>query len=178
MSKDDQTTEEFIREITRNQSALVAYIRSLLPTYPDARDILQEVNITLWKKRTLYRKDSNFKAWAFKVARFHVLNEHRRMKKSKELVFDDDILNSLSEGGEISPESLDARYNALRVCREKLRKEDRELLKVRYSDGISIKQYSKLHKFNAGTVRAKLRDIRVKLKKCITLQIASEGRND
>jgi DNA-directed RNA polymerase specialized sigma24 family protein len=47
---DDNPPEEFIREITRYQSAIAAYIRSLLPTHPDYMDILQEVNVTLWKK--------------------------------------------------------------------------------------------------------------------------------
>lgn len=177
MAKHEQVVEEFIREITRNQSAMTAYIRSLLPTHPDPRDILQEVNITLWKKRKQYQAGSNFKAWAFKVARFHVLNERRRMKKSHELVFDDDIINELSEGVEITVPALDSRLSALRVCQEKLRNEDRELLRVRYSEGVSIQQYAVLHEYNAGTVRAKLRNIRIKLKECITFQLAKEVEN-
>lgn len=172
MSKEGQAVEEFIREITRNQPAMVAYARSLLPTHPDPRDILQEVNITLWKKRKQYRAGSNFKAWAFKVVRFHVLNERRRMKKSQELVFDEDIIDDLSDGTPITLPSLDGRLSALRICQEQLRGKDRELLRVRYSEGVSIEQYAQLHECNAGTVRAKLRKIRIKLKDCITFRLA------
>lgn len=172
MSKEsEQVAEEFIREITRHQSAIVAYIRSLLPTHPDPRDVLQEVNITMWKKRKQYRGGSNFKAWSFKIARFHVLNERRRMQKSQELMFDDDIMEELSGGQEISVTSLDRRLIALRTCLGKIKNKDRELLKVRYTDGVSIEKYSQLNGCNSGTVRAKLRMIRVKLKECIGHQL-------
>ena len=60
--EDQDTPNDFIHEITRYQSAIAAYIRSLLPTHPDYMDILQEVNVTLWKKRAKYQLGSNFKA--------------------------------------------------------------------------------------------------------------------
>ena len=53
--EDQDTPNDFIHEVTRYQSAIAAYIRSLLPTHPDYMDILQEVNVTLWKKRDKYQ---------------------------------------------------------------------------------------------------------------------------
>lgn len=77
--EDSDTPNDFIHEVTRYQSAIAAYIRSLLPTHPDYMDILQEVNVTLWKKRDKYQPGSNFKAWAFSTARYHVMNARRKM---------------------------------------------------------------------------------------------------
>lgn len=171
--KDD--TEEFIREITRHQSVLTAFIRSLLPNHIDPRDILQEVNITLWRKKSQYNKGTNFKAWSFTVAKFHVLNERKKLKRKQHLVFDDDILEDLSTGGPLSVGLLDDQLAALKQCVSKLRDKDRILLKMRYSSGTSIEQYAKAHKRKAATVRASLRLIRNALRACILNQIKKEA---
>ena len=167
----DHAMEEFIREITRHQPALVAFLRSLLPGHPDPRDVLQEVNITLWKKRKKYESGTNFKAWAFKIARYHALNERRSMKRSQMFVFDDDIMDELSQSAAITPTSLDERLLALRICREKLKVKEIELLKIRYAVGISIEKHAEIHNKNAGTIRATLRRIRNKLRICINHQM-------
>ena len=167
----DHAMEEFIREITRYQPALVAFLRSLLPGHPDPRDVLQEVNITLWKKRKKYTSGTNFKAWAFKIARYHALNERRSMKRSQMFVFDDDIMNELSQSEAITPTSLDERLVALRICRDKLKEKDIELLKIRYAEGVSIEKHAEIHNKNAGTIRATLRRVRNKLRICINHQM-------
>ncbi|SHI77410.1 RNA polymerase sigma-70 factor, ECF subfamily [Rubritalea squalenifaciens DSM 18772] len=165
----EHDVEEFIREITRHQSVMTAFIRSLLPGYCDPRDVLQEVNITLWKKKEQYEPGSNFKAWAFKVAKYHVLNERRKLKRSHVIVFDDDLLEAFSAEGEnlLSNEMLDDRMVALRRCLEGLSERHRSLLKLRYSKDVSIEQYAESQNRKAGTLRATLRQIRIKLKDCV-----------
>jgi len=43
----DDDSEEFVKELTNHQTSMLAYIRSLSPGNNGARDLLQEVNITL-----------------------------------------------------------------------------------------------------------------------------------
>ena len=171
--KRNPQAEEFIREITRHQPTIGAYLRVLLPSQVDSQDVLQEVNITLWNKRRQYRAGTNFKAWALKIAKYHALNESRRARKRADaFVFDDDILEDLAGSGLITPSLLDERMAALRVCIQKLRPQDRELLDARYYDDASIEKFARLHKRNPGTIRAVLRNIRKQLRKCIGLQLA------
>ena len=61
--KDDAGSEEFVAELTNHQTSMLAYIRSLAPGSSGARDLLQEVNITLWQKRESFELGTNFKAW-------------------------------------------------------------------------------------------------------------------
>lgn len=67
--RDREAGDEFIVEITRAQGMIAAYVRSLLPFHPDYMDVVQEVNITLWRKQRQFRPGTNFKAWAFQIAR-------------------------------------------------------------------------------------------------------------
>jgi hypothetical protein len=62
-----------------SRSAIGAYIRSLLPMYSDHMDILQEVNVTLWRKMEEFQAGTNFKAWAFATARYHVMSARRKL---------------------------------------------------------------------------------------------------
>ena len=54
MSSDAQQQAEFVGEITHHQSALRAYIISLMPGISGTKDVLQETNLTLWEKRRRY----------------------------------------------------------------------------------------------------------------------------
>ena len=56
------STDQFVTLLTDHQSAILAYIRSLTPGSSGARDLQQEVNITLWNKRDHFELVTNFKA--------------------------------------------------------------------------------------------------------------------
>ena len=84
-------SEEFVRLLTEAQGPVYGYLLTLIPDRNRARDLLQETNITLWKKAATFEEGTNFNAWACKIAYFHVLSFRRKMAREK-LVFDDDIL--------------------------------------------------------------------------------------
>ena len=96
-------SEDFVKELTNHQSSMLAYIRSLAPGGSGARDLLQEVNITLWQKRESYELGTNFKAWAFQTIRYHLLNHRRRLASQGWLVFDDDILQRVAPELDFEP---------------------------------------------------------------------------
>ncbi|MFD0896069.1 sigma-70 family RNA polymerase sigma factor [Luteolibacter ambystomatis] len=159
---------EFIREITMAQPAIAAYVRALLPGYPDYMDILQEVNITLWQKRGNFRDGTHFKAWAFQVARFHVMHVRRKLAvDNKRRMFSEEFTEWLAEAANHVDESLDQKLTTLQDCLGQLRPKDRELLSIRYSRRGSIENYARQHQRNAGTVRATLRRLREILLRCV-----------
>jgi RNA polymerase sigma-70 factor (ECF subfamily) len=171
-SEDDNTPSEFIREITHAQSAIAAYVRSLLPTHPDYMDIVQEVNVTLWKLRGKYRLGSNFKAWAFKTARYHVMSARRKMAaEGKRLVFDEDLVELLAESTPFAKDPLERKLEALHQCLGGLREQDRAMLRMRYSKVISIETYARQQERNPATVRATLRRLREILLNCVTRKL-------
>ena len=170
--KNDNNEAEFIRELTKHQTAVGAFLKSLLPVHADIDSLLQEVNVTLWKKKDSYELGSNFKAWAFQVAKFHAFNEHRRLKKNHFSVLDEAVVQVLAETENFDNQDINERERALNLCLKKLNPKEVELVKIRYSKGLSIEQYSKQENKNSGTIRATLRRIREKLRECINHQLS------
>lgn len=165
---DDQ---EFVQLLTDHQTAILAYIRSLMPGYPGARDIQQLTNITLWKKKNDFTLGTNFKAWAFSVARFQVLSQRRRLRREGWLVFSDELATRFAEDGTDDPDELDAAHQALQNCLTKLRDNDRELLRKRYVENITLDRYAEQLDRSAGTLKARLFKIRAALRRCIDKEL-------
>lgn len=173
----DAGSEEFVKELTNHQTSMLAYIRSLAPGNNGARDLLQEVNITLWQRRDSYELGTNFKAWAFQTIRYHMLNHRRRLVSQGWLVFDDDLIQRMAPGFENEPEELEERHIALRKCLLRLRPQDRELLHHRYATSGSLQEYADKTRRSAGTLKAILFNLRAALKRCIERELKTATRN-
>lgn len=167
----DAGSEEFVKELTNHQTSMLAYIRSLAPGNSGARDLLQEVNITLWQRRDSYELGTNFKAWAFQTIRYHMLNHRRRLISQGWLVFDDDLIQRMAPGFENEPDELEERHIALRKCLLRLRPQDRELIHHRYATAGSLQEYADKTNRSAGTLKAILFNLRAALKRCIEREL-------
>lgn len=170
-------SDEFVTELTNHQTSMLAYIRSLAPGSSGARDLLQEVNITLWQKRESFELGTNFKAWAFQTIRYHMLNQRRKLISQGWLVFDDDLIERLSPEFEIEPDDLEDRHLALRTCLQRLRPQDRDLLHHRYATTSSLQQYADITSRSSGTLKAILFNLRAALKRCIERQLHAASGN-
>src|SRR5437588_7290632 len=92
----DEDREGFVRELTAAQSSLWAYVLTLHPDPVAAQDILQQTNLTLWRKAKDFQAGSSFFGWASKAAYFHVLTYRRGMRRDR-LVFNDEVFAYLAE---------------------------------------------------------------------------------
>lgn len=176
-SQDAADSEEFVAELTNHQTSMLAYIRSLAPGSSGARDLLQEVNITLWQKRESFELGTNFKAWAFQTIRYHMLNQRRRLISQGWLIFDDDLIERMAPGAEAGPAELEDRHLALRKCLQRLRPQDRELIHHRYATSSSLQEYATRTHRSAGTLKAVLFNLRAVLKRCIERELQQTNRN-
>ena len=130
--------EEFVMLITRHQAALTGFLCSLLGNRTAGDEVLQETNLVLWKKREDFEVGTNFKAWAFKIARFQALAFLKREKRRPEFTFDEEVIEKLTVEAESTFVENDDREHALDTCLEKLTDEDRELIRDHYYSGLSM----------------------------------------
>jgi len=171
----ESDSEEFVRLLTEAQGKVYGYIVSLIPDRSRARDLLQETNITLWRKSDNFEEGTNFNAWACRVAYFHVLAFRRKMAREK-LVFDDDILDYLAERNDqrIAEEGELSRSRALRHCLQKLPDHHRKLVESRYQPGASVQQIAAEEKRTVGAISQTLYRIRHNLMICIEKTLVAE----
>ncbi len=174
---ENEISDTFVRELTDHQTAMLAFIRALMPGSSAARDLLQEVNIILWQKRERFEAGSSFKAWSFQVIRYHLMNHRRRLASKGWLVFDDELVERISPALEADPVELEIRHQALGHCLQKLRPKDRELLQHRYASGAPLNDYAKLINRSAGTLKATLFNLRAVLRKCIERRFKDQGHS-
>lgn len=166
-------TEEFIELLTGAQSAVFGYIVSLCHDHALAKDILQETNLTLWRKADDFEQGTSFPAWACRTAYFHLLN-HRRKRSREQLVFDEDVFDYLAERqGERSAAS-DRRLEALRECVAKLPAAHRDLIDRRYRPGASVQAIARDEGKTEGAVSQALFRIRTTLQRCVEKRLLKE----
>lgn len=82
---------------TKAQPAVAAFIRSVVPDYHDAQDVLQQTAIVVFKKFAEFDTSSNFIAWSIGVARFEVLHARRSSARDHHL-FDSDEVSRIAPG--------------------------------------------------------------------------------
>lgn len=165
--------QTFVSLLTDHQSVLRGYIRSLLPQTTEVRDVLQNTNLTLWEQRERFEPDSNFKAWAFAIARYRVMDHRKKMKKDKQLVFGDQLFE-LIEKKSHSKDTLDQerKQQALSTCLQQLKPQDQALISARYISNTPLESYAIKDGRTHGSLRVTLNRLRTILRDCITQQIS------
>ncbi|WP_200267388.1 sigma-70 family RNA polymerase sigma factor [Luteolibacter pohnpeiensis] len=166
--------QSFVQLITQHQSALRAYIVTLLPGSPSVADVLQETNMVLWKKRESLREDSEFLNWAFTVARYEVMHHRDRLRRDGRVVFSNQMIELLAdeEAQSAASNSRDVSMDALDDCIAKLSRKEQELIEFRYTPGKSLEQYADHTGASASSLRIALMRIRRNLKLCVESKIA------
>ena len=131
MDFDATQQAEFVGQISRHQTALRAYIISLMPGMDGVSDVLQETNLVLWEKHAKFEPGTNFRAWACAIARYEVKTHRRKMLSRGMTLLDEDLAEQLAEHGEETPEQLDERLRALDICLGRLEEDGRQLVEHR-----------------------------------------------
>jgi RNA polymerase sigma-70 factor (ECF subfamily) len=140
----------------------------------DVDDVLQEINAVLWEKADEFKPGTDFWAWASQIARYKVLNQLRSYGRER-LVFDLATVERLADVAEQRVKDLDDRREALDQCLNKLAPPQRQLIDLRYVEGLAIERMAEIVGRPAGSIRQTLYRIRAVLLECIQRQLSSEG---
>jgi RNA polymerase sigma-70 factor (ECF subfamily) len=160
-------------EITASQRRLYAYVYSLLGNREESLDVVQEVNLVLWRRASEFQPGTNFIAFAFKIAYFQVLAHRKRSQRDK-LLFDDELLNEIAHRCQNSGDD-DTRERALEACMEKLPAQHRELLRQRYTEENPIDMIAAKANRSVGSIAMLLHRIRMSLIRCVTRTLSLGG---
>lgn len=173
---DEEHDAEIVALLTEHQPAIRYYVASLLPGDSRAADVAQQANLTLWQKRGDFEPGTNFKAWAFAIARYEVLNFRKKEARDSRLLFSDELEEIMS--AELAEESddFDARREILRGCLQKLKPTDLALVRHRYYDAAPLKQFAAETGRSAAGLKVTLHRIRQSLAKCVERQLPGTGK--
>ncbi|MBN1395852.1 MAG: sigma-70 family RNA polymerase sigma factor [Pirellulales bacterium] len=166
MSKSDIRDEPFLTLVTGAQRALHAFILRLVPRLSDADDILQETNLVLWSKQAEFTPGTDFRAWAFRIARFQVMAFRKRQSLDR-LIFGDELVGRLARLGESCSDSLEEKRSLLIECLQELKESQRQMLDDHYGNRLSGREIAEKSGRNADAVFQAMHRARTALMRCI-----------
>jgi RNA polymerase sigma-70 factor, ECF subfamily len=169
-----QSTDRIVQLLTNAQQQLTRYVRTLVPNRADAEEVLQETNLFIWRNADEFQLDTNFAAWACKIAYFQVLTFRKRQSRSR-LYFSDALVEQLAAGAVESLARGNEEAEALDLCMEKLSQEDRQLMDLRYEPGATVEGIARQVGRSTKAVYNALGRIRTWLLDCVE-RTAAEAR--
>jgi RNA polymerase sigma-70 factor, ECF subfamily len=131
--------EAFLQQFMRNERSVRAYLRTILASWQDVDEAMQETSMVAWRKYAEFEPNSNFGAWLAIIARFEAL-KIRRSKHRDRLVFCDRVLDLLEDEGVGDLGHLEQRRRVLERCVERLGDAQRRLLVAAYGSGLKLRE--------------------------------------
>jgi len=158
----------------RAQPSVSAFIRSLIPDYHLAQDVLQQTAVTVFRKFEEYDDARPFVAWAIGIARIEVLRI-RHAESKRAAVFTAEQVDRIAAAFERVSPKVAPMHEALDDCVEKLSGRNRELVDMKYRDRMSIDGIGERVSMTPGAVKVALHRVRQALRECIRGRLAEGG---
>lgn len=131
--------QQFVYDLTDWQNRLFGYLVTLLGNVHDARDVLQETNLVMWRRMDTFTPGTDFGAWARKCAYFQAMAFLRDRKRGPSLLGEELLALIAEEEGQNHADENERKL-ALRDCLGGLSDEHRALIKRRYHDAMPLRK--------------------------------------
>lgn len=165
---ENEKQDRFLRLYVEHEEALRGFVRSLVPTLEDAREVMQETAAVLWRK---FDEAADFRPWAFGVARFEALAFMRDRARDRH-VFGEEVLALLEAEALEAARSSELEEQALEECLQKLPPAQRELVETVYAPGVRIDELARSAGRTPMALYKSLHRIRIALADCVQLVLS------
>ena len=163
---EDERYETFVARFAHHEPDLRRFIRSLLPTWTDADDVLQQAAIVIWRKFEQYDPETNFMKWACVIARFEALAYRRKVARSR-LVYREDLMELMADEGIEELDDRRVEHDALESCLGEMAEKHRRFLTLAYTPGVKVKEMAEEAGSTAAAFYMRLKRLRRKLLSCV-----------
>lgn len=161
------------RVFLAHQRALTAYILAIVHDHHVAEDVRQEVWLVVAKRWDEYGVLPDPWPTMRAIARRQALAALRRLRPQR-MVPGDAALDAVAEAITEVDGEHDARRGALNRCLEALPEDWRQLLDLRYRDGLAVTALAERLRRRADTISMHLHRVRAKLLDCIEGRLRQE----
>jgi RNA polymerase sigma-70 factor, ECF subfamily len=164
--EEDQRYELFIQRFTGCEQDLRRFIRSLIPTWADTEEVLQQTAIVIWRKFEHYDPSTKFIKWACVIARFEALAYRRKMARDR-LVFREDLFTLMADEGVEELDDHRPDHDALLECLSELPSKLRKFVLLAYTPGVKIKELAEEAGSSSAAYYMRLKRLRRQLMNCV-----------
>lgn len=165
--------ETFVRLLVAHEPHLRSFLHSLLPSWTDVDEAMQETSLTAWRKFDQFEPGSNFLAWTAAIARFEALKQ-RRTRSRERLVFSEAVIDLIANEAAAETETLAQERAALERCLAKLGEPARELLETAYQPGVKLHELAGRSGKGVEAFYKTLQRLRARLLECVQREVQQE----
>ncbi|MBA4388216.1 MAG: hypothetical protein C0404_09560 [Verrucomicrobia bacterium] len=170
----ERTNEtEFMPLFLAVQDDLMSYLLSVTRQYDEAKDLLQQVSLTLWEKFAEYDRARPFTPWAIGVAKYAALS-WRRDKARERVVLSEEAVSALAEVAVEHAPGPARRWDYLHSCVEKLAANGKAVVQMRYSEGLKSEIIAARLGKSVKALDVMLVRIRHNLRDCVSRAMSEE----
>ena len=141
MHSNEISQDLFIRLLISNRNRIFRYILTMVPNWSDAEDLLQNTCSVMWKKIDQYQMDRDFVTWGCGIARYEILM-YLREQRNNHLLFNEKLIEQLEQNTRQLNDLTEDLMKNINHCVERLQQTDRELVKMRYEEDLSVREMS------------------------------------
>ena len=164
-----------VRFLLSHRSQLLAFIRGIGCDRDLAEDTYQEVCVSVVLKRDEIEDAAHLRNWCRQAARFRAIDALRK-RNVQPIVVDQAVLDLVeADWAQRDDELVEHRHRALRACLEQLSPYVRELIRLRYSEGLSGAALAKALDRQVNTVYVALSRAHNTLAACVRTRLAESG---
>ena len=167
---------EVLAELMKLRSDLNHFIFSAIPNRADAEDVFQEVCLKIWSMREDYQLGSEFRAWAFTITRFTILDWRKRYATRRVQYLDAETIELLANQAEEEALDSDQRHasrSALVQCLGQLNDRITKLLRLHYKDRIALVELAKHESTTTSAMKQLFYRARTKLRDCVNARLSA-----
>jgi RNA polymerase sigma-70 factor (ECF subfamily) len=166
---------DFLRLFVKNEEALRAFARVLLPTWESVDEVMQEASVVMWKKLAQLDLAENFLPWAKVIIRFESMRLRRDFARDRH-VFSDEVLELLAnEAMEVHEDRWDRERSALTDCLGQLADHHRELVLAPYAGEGRVTRMAEETGRSINSLYKLLGRLREKLVLCVESKLTEEA---
>jgi RNA polymerase sigma-70 factor (ECF subfamily) len=156
-----------VRALIRDRVKLLGYIWAIVRDHNLADDLFQDVTVLAIERAEKINDEGHLLLWSRKAARFKAL-EVLRSKAYRMALLDDDVLDMLeADWAAADSTSTCEEADHLRSCVEQLTPRAKEIVHLRYTEGLSGIQVAETIEIKVESVYVALARIHRNLAECI-----------
>ncbi len=168
----------FVRLYTKVERDLRQFIRSLLPSWHDADEVLQLAALVLWKKFDQFEskgedEEVDFIRWACVVSRFEALAYRKKLARDK-LVFREEVFELMALEAIEEVDDRQSERKALEHCLKQLSSAQNEFIRLAYTPGVKVKELALKAGVKPEAFYMRLNRLRKKLQSCVQRSVQSQ----
>ncbi len=163
--------EEFHGHFIAHERALFGYLLAATADLHRAEGLLRKTHAALQDGFERFGEGQSFRAWALKIARQKALEE-RELRGRAGNVLSPEALDVLAEGLEAEAPALAPRAEFLQPCLGQLAGPSREMVDLRYRDGLSIAGLAERLRRSAAAIETALARVRRFLRECVEKKLS------